>query len=153
MTSKTMKMVGATAFSLSLVLGAFSAVSAADLNPKATEESEVIEITPFAITGEWTLNLEGGSTTYTKTLAIAKGSGNLKLQAKNTGTQSYRVTLQSNDYPEYGVILDATVKAGETFDWTKNGGGVPSGSYTLQVHGSAANPKGIVYLKSSDIPW
>ncbi|MEF2968164.1 hypothetical protein V3851_20235 [Paenibacillus sp. M1] len=151
MASKIMKMIGTTAFSLSLIVGTASAVSAnGDLKSK---ETEVIEITPFAITGEWELKLEGGQTTYTKTLSIAQGSGNLKLQAKNTGSQSFRVTLQSDDYPQYGVILDKTVKAGETFDWTKNGGGVPSGAYTLQVHGSAANPNGIVYLKSADIPW
>ncbi|WP_435925454.1 hypothetical protein [Paenibacillus sp. DYY-L-2] len=151
MTSKMRKMIGTIAFSLSLVAGAFNAVSAnVDLKSKQSEE---IENTSSHVTGEWELKLEGGQTTYTETLSIAKGSGNLKLQAKNMGSQSFRVTLQSVDYPQYGVILDTTVKAGKTFDWTKNGGGVPSGAYILQVHGSTANPKGVVYLKSADTPW
>lgn len=151
MAGKMMKGIGLAAFALSLVVGGISAVSA-NVGLKS-EGSEVTEINPSAITGEWELKLEGGQTTYTKTLSIAKGSGNLKLEAKNTGSQSFRVTLQSDDYPQYGVILDATVKGGETLDWIKNGGGVPSGAYTLQVHGSAANPSGVVYLKSADTPW
>ncbi|WP_249898456.1 hypothetical protein [Paenibacillus sp. PK3_47] len=113
----------------------------------------VEEIQPFAVTGERQLDLEGGQPTYTATLSIAKGSGNLKLQAKNSGGQSYRVTLQSVDYPQYGVILDADVKPGEPLNWIKNGGGVPSGAYILQVHGSTANPKGVVYLKSAKKRW
>lgn len=151
MAGKMMKGIGLAAFALSLVIGGISAVSA-NVGLKS-EGTEVTEINPSAITGEWELKLEGGQTTYTKTLSIAKGSGNLKLQAKNTGSQSFRVTLQSDDYPQYGVILDATVKGGETLDWIKNGGGVPSGAYTLQVHGSAANPSGVVYLKSANTPW
>jgi hypothetical protein len=151
MSSKIVKVIGTTVFSLSLVFGASSAVLAnADLEPKETEE---IEIQPYALTGEWQLDLEGGQPTYTKTLSIAKGSGNLKLYASNSGSQSYRVTLQSVDYPQNGLILDATVTNGTPLNWIKNGGGVPSGAYILQVHGSTANPKGVVYLKSADIPW
>lgn len=151
MLGKMVKMLGTAICSLSLIIVASGAVSA-NTNLKS-KETNVIVTSPITATGEWELRLEGGQTTYTKTLSIAKGSGNLKLQAENTGSQSFRVTLQSTDYPQYGVILDTTVKPGATFDWIKNGGGVPSGAYTLQVHGSAANPKGVAYLKSADKPW
>ncbi len=151
MASKRLRTFCMTLLFISLIVGVANVMSASvDLKAKETEANK---INPSAITGKWELKLEGGSTTYTETLSIAKGSGNLKLQAKNPGSQSFRVTLQSDDYPQYGVILDAAVKAGETLDWTKNGGGVPSGDYTLQVHGSAADPKGVVYLKSASKPW
>lgn len=151
MSSKITRMIGTTAMSLTLVLGATGAVSAnAEGLP---EDTETIELQPFAVTGEWSLSLEGGQATYTKTLSIAPGSGNLKLYASNSGSASYRVTLQSVDYPQYGVILNANVSTTQPLNWTKNGNGVPSGAYILQVHGSTANPKGVVYLKSADIPW
>lgn len=151
MAGKGLKMIAMTICSVSLIMLASDAV-AANVNLKP-EETIVIEAVPIAAIGEWELLLEGGQATYTKTLSIAKGSGNLKLDANNSGSQSLRVTLQSIDYPQYGVILDTIVKPGESFDWIKNGGGVPSGAYILQVHGSAANPKGAVNLKSAAKPW
>lgn len=138
--STMMKIISATMLSLLLLVGATGAVSVTKNKPDTT-------------TGEWELLLEGGQTTYTTIVFIAKGSGNLKLQAKSTGTQPIRVTLQSTDYPKYGAILDKTVHPGGPLNWIKNGGGVPSGAYVLQVHGSTANPKGIVYLKSAESPW
>lgn len=139
MMSNMVKIIG-TMLSLLLVVG-------------ATGTASVTNNKPDTATGEWELVLEGGQTTYTTYVLIAKGSGNLKLQAKNTGTQPFRVTLQSIDYPKYGGILVETVHPGDPQDWIKNGGGVPSGAYVLQVHGSTANPKGVVDLKSAESPW
>ena len=152
MTNKALKIVGATILSFSLVTGVYVAVSA-NSDTAAKKENKIIEITPFAIKDTLTWDLKGNVVDPTNTFNVTIGYPNIKLYAKNTGAESFRIEVKHNT--KNTVIFNETVKAGKTVEVVNNDSNpkVPSGTYTVTVYGGSGLPKGEIVLKSSDTKW
>lgn len=152
MTNKVLRIIGTTVLSISLVAGVCSAVSA-NSDTVHKEGNKGIEITPFAIKDTLTWDLKGNVVDPTNSYNVTIGYPNIKLYAKNTGSESFRVEVKHNT--KNTVIFNETVKAGKTVEIANNDSNpkVPSGTYTVTVYGGAGLPKGEIVLKSSDTKW
>ncbi|MGO4548046.1 hypothetical protein AB4Z29_24935 [Paenibacillus sp. 2TAB23] len=152
MKNKVMKIIGATALSISLISGVSSAVSVNSSNTVSAAGN--FEITPFAIVDTFTMNLLGNEADPDAPFNVTIGAPNIKLYAKNTGTTSYRVEVKHNTKDR--VIFNQTIPANsQAYEFINNDSNplVPSGAYTVTIYGGAGLPKGQVVLKSSDTPW
>lgn len=154
MTNKVMKIVGSTALSLSLIIGASSIVSAN--NGMVSQQGDnAIEISPMAIgnTLSWDLS-NNTQTDPVNYFNVDIGYPNIKLYAKNTGAKSFRVEVKHVGKDR--VIFDKTIPAdGLPHEFINNDSNplVPSGQYKVSIYGGQGTPKGEVVLKSSDTPW
>lgn len=147
--------MAATALSISLITGAFNAVSAnSDL--KLKEGNEGNEMSPVTIKDTLTWELDGNVVDPTSTYSVTIGNPNIKLYAKNTkktGSPSFRVEVMHSTKKR--VIFNETVAAGESVEIVNNDRYplVPSGTYIVTIYGGAGMPKGEVVLESSDTKW
>ncbi|MNW44755.1 hypothetical protein D3C74_219960 [compost metagenome] len=155
MTNKFMKIIGASALSISLITGVVSAVSASDYTA-SKKGSEVIGITPFALqpsTLNWDLSnntTADPSTSWT----VQIGYPHINMYVKNTGAKSFRVEVKHNT--KGTIIFNKTIEAdgvGVNFINNDSNPLVPSGTYTVTIYGGSGVPKGTVVLKASDTPW
>ncbi len=126
-----------------------ASVNNVDLKSKAGNEI----ISPYSIGDTLTWDLNGNKTDPATSYSVSVGYPNIKLYAKNTGTQSYRVEVKHNS--KNTVIFNTYVPAGQTLEVVNNDSIplVPSGTYTVTIYGGSGQPKGQVILKSSDTRW
>jgi hypothetical protein len=100
-----------------------------------------------------TWDLKGDKPDPVTPYSVTIGYPNIKLYAKNTGAQSFRVEVKHNS--KNTVIFNATVAEGTTVDLLNNNSMplVPSGPYTVTIYGGSGLPKGQILLESSDTWW
>jgi len=141
--------------SIAAVASADSSIASANnVDSKSKEGNEIIEITPYAIGDTLTWDLKGDKVDPVTSYSVSIGYPNIKLYAKNTGAQSFRVEVKHNS--KNTVIFNAIVAPGAPAVELVNNDSmplVPSGTYTVTIYGGSGLPKGQVVLKSSDTRW
>ncbi|WP_211748191.1 hypothetical protein [Paenibacillus sp. Marseille-Q4541] len=153
MKNKVMKIIGATALSISLITGVSSVVLANNVNVKSEEGNELIEISPYSLKDILNWDLKRDKVDPVEDYFVTIGYPHIKLDAKNTGAHSFRVELMHQS--KKTVIFNAIVEPGETVELVNNDSMplVPSGPYIVTIYGGSGLPKGKVVLISSNTRW
>lgn len=138
--------------SITAVVSADSAMASANnVDDKSNKGNEMT--VPYALKDILTWNLNGDTTDPVTSYSVTIGYPNIKLYAKNRGTQPFRVEVKHNS--KNTVIFNTKVAVGQIVEVLNNDSMplVPSGTYTVTIYGGKAQPKGQVVLKSSDTRW
>ncbi|MBD7971037.1 hypothetical protein [Paenibacillus gallinarum] len=153
MKNKIIKMIGTTVLSISLITGiaSFSLASNDDVSPE--EGNEINEVSPYSLKDILNWVLERDTVDPVTDYFVSIGYPYIKLDAKNTGAQPFRIEVKHNS--KNTIIFNETVEAGETVEFINNDNmpPVPSGAYTVNIYGGSGLPKGQVVLISSDTRW
>lgn len=126
-------------------------VSANNVDEKSNKGNEMT--VPYALKDILTWNLNADTTDPVTSYSVTIGYPNIKLYAKNRGTQPFRVEVMHNS--KKTVIFNTKVPVGQIVEVLNNDFMplVPSGTYIVTIYGGKAQPKGQVVLKSSDTRW
>lgn len=153
MKNKIMKIIGTTVLSISLITGiaSFSLASNGDVTSK--EGNEINEVSPYSLKNILNWVLKRDTVDPVTDYFVSIGYPYIKLDAKNTGAQPFRIEVKHNS--KNTIIFNETVEAGETVEFINNDKkpAVPSGAYTVTIYGGSGLPKGQVVLISSDTRW
>jgi hypothetical protein len=151
MKNKVMKIIAITA-SILLIIGVSSDLEN-NVYLKSKKENGIFESSPDALEDTLTWDLAGDIVDPEKDYSVTVGYPHIKLNAKNTGANSFRVEVQHNS--KNTVIFNASVAADATVELVNNDNMplVPSGAYTVTIYGGTGLPKGQVLLTQSKAPY